>query len=233
MPVNQRLNGNLTVDGTITQAGSSLQPLLVSGTSIRTINGNSVLGSGNLTIGGGGIHFITQAISGQFYSGQVVNGGGGTAQSVSTNRMTFMPILARRSFTANNFTINVTTATAGSLQKILIYSDVNGYPNTKLYQSTDLDCSTTGLKTATAGSFVFNADTVYWVGSMANQAGAQFTGFATGSVLPLGVSTPGSTMNYFLLNSSFNFLAPPNGPISPSAFSLASNGHPGVFIQAL
>ena len=38
-----------------TQSGmSSYQPLLVSGTNIKTINGNSLLGSGDLEIGGGG-----------------------------------------------------------------------------------------------------------------------------------------------------------------------------------
>lgn len=35
-------------------AASSYQPILVSGTSIKTINGNSLLGSGNLVISGGG-----------------------------------------------------------------------------------------------------------------------------------------------------------------------------------
>jgi len=52
MAVNERLTGNLTVDGTITQAGVSVQPTLVSGTNIKTVNGNSVLGSGNLVVGG-------------------------------------------------------------------------------------------------------------------------------------------------------------------------------------
>jgi hypothetical protein len=50
MAVNERLTGNLTVDGTITQSGVSVQPTLVSGTNIKTINGSSVLGSGDLTI---------------------------------------------------------------------------------------------------------------------------------------------------------------------------------------
>jgi hypothetical protein len=47
MAVNERLTGNLTVDGTITQAGIAVQPTLVSGTNIKTINGSSVLGSGD------------------------------------------------------------------------------------------------------------------------------------------------------------------------------------------
>ena len=35
-------------------ADSGFQPLLVSGTNIKTINSNSILGSGNLVVGGGG-----------------------------------------------------------------------------------------------------------------------------------------------------------------------------------
>lgn len=52
MPLLQYIKGNLTVDGTITNNGSSLQPLLVSGTNIKTVNSNSLLGSGNISISG-------------------------------------------------------------------------------------------------------------------------------------------------------------------------------------
>jgi hypothetical protein len=230
---NSTTNGYLSSSNWNTFNGK--QNALVSGTNIKTINGSSVLGSGDLIVGGsgGGVHFNTKPISGQYFSGQLVNAGGGASQATSANRMTFIPIIPKTTFTASNFAINVVNTTAGSLCKILIYSDLNGYPSTKLYQSTDLDCSTGGVKTATASSFVFNANTIYWVGTISNQAGATFTGFGSSSVLPLGVSTPGSTMNYFVLNNSFNFLVPPAGPISPTAFSLANNGHIGVFIQAL
>jgi hypothetical protein len=53
MAVNERLTGNLTVDGTVTQGGVAVQPTLVSGTNIKTINGSTILGSGNLVISGG------------------------------------------------------------------------------------------------------------------------------------------------------------------------------------
>lgn len=42
---------------------NNVQPLLVSGTNIKTINGNSLLGSGDLTISGGGMT-IGEAVSG-------------------------------------------------------------------------------------------------------------------------------------------------------------------------
>jgi len=216
---------------------TNIQEPLVSGTNIKTINGSSVLGSGDLTIsgdGGGGVHFNTKPISGYYFSGQLVNSGGGAGQATTSNRMTFIPIIPKTTFRASNFAINVVTASAGSLAKILIYSDLNGYPSSKLYESTNLDCSTTGLKTVTASSFAFNANTIYWVGTIHNQAGAQFTGFASGSCLPLGVGSPGSTMNFAVVTTNFTFVTPPPGPIpSTGVWSLINNGHAGVFIQAL
>jgi hypothetical protein len=50
MAVNERLTGNLTVDGTVTQGGVAVQPALVSGANIKTINSTSVLGSGNIAV---------------------------------------------------------------------------------------------------------------------------------------------------------------------------------------
>lgn len=62
---NPNLTGNVTIE-TPTESGklaltsnlSSYQPLLVSGTNIKTINGNSVLGSGDLAISGGSSKFM-------------------------------------------------------------------------------------------------------------------------------------------------------------------------------
>lgn len=45
--------GNVLADGSVTAAEIGAQPTLVSGTNIKSINGSSVLGSGNLAISGG------------------------------------------------------------------------------------------------------------------------------------------------------------------------------------
>jgi hypothetical protein len=66
--------------------------------------------------------------------------------------------------------------------RILIYSDLNGIPTTKLYESANLDCSTTGQKTATT-SFTFTAGTTYWLCT-------HFSGIANmTSFTPTGVIT--------------------------------------------
>jgi hypothetical protein len=53
-------DGGALADGTITAADIGAQATLVSGTNIKTINGTSVLGSGNIQIDGGVTSFNTR-----------------------------------------------------------------------------------------------------------------------------------------------------------------------------
>lgn len=69
MAVNERLTGNLTVDGTVTQGGVAVQPTLVSGANIKTINGSSVLGSGNLAVSGDTKFKATSSVQGTSING--------------------------------------------------------------------------------------------------------------------------------------------------------------------
>jgi hypothetical protein len=173
MPVNQRLNGDLTVNGTITNNGSSLQPLLVSGTNIKTINGNSVLGSGNITIsGGGGIHVPTKPITGMLLTlaTNTHSGIGGT--SYGANNLNLFPFIPLNGFTCDQISINVNTLAAGGIGRVSIYSDLNGRPNTLIYTSANIDCSTTGIKTLTV-SQTFLAGTTYWFAWNQNNATIQ------------------------------------------------------------
>lgn len=165
MPVNERLTGNLTVDGTITQGGVAVQPTLVSGTNIKTINGSSVLGSGNLTVGGGGIHIQTKPRTGFAYSNLLISGS--TTFGNSANIMYLTPFIPANTLTITSAAIQVTTSGAATNMKILVYSDVNGLPTTLLLESSLLDISTLGFKTFTT-SFTFNAGTTYWIGTVAS-----------------------------------------------------------------
>ena len=182
MAVDERLTGNLTVDGSITQAGVALQPTLVSGTNIKTINGSSVLGSGDLVVsgGGGGIHALVQPTMGQVVA-PVITALAASAGFATTNRLTAVPFIPANNFTCSNLFLNVTSASAGANARILIYSNLNGIPNTKLYESANLDCSTTGIKTAIT-TFNFVAGTTYWICSHTT-IGNGFTFFSVGSVL--------------------------------------------------
>jgi len=167
MPITEYIKGNLTVDGTITNNGSSLQPLLVSGTNIKTINGSSVLGSGDLTVGGGGGNVIpAPPITGLYYmTTACMNFADG--HNLWTNELTFNPFRPMNNFNVNQFNIEVTGLAAGQSARVVIYSDLNGKPSSKLYESANIDISTTGYKTVTM-SYSFTAGTLYWIGVQAN-----------------------------------------------------------------
>lgn len=148
----------------------NLQTPLVSGTSIKTINGNSVLGSGDLVVGGGGgVHILTKPISGRTYNLRTTGTNGGISSTTPANVIVLCPFIPANTLTVSSLQMSVTTLTVGGLIRILVYSDLNGVPSSKLIESTSLDCSTTGTKTYTA-SYTFTAGTVYWLGYYANAA---------------------------------------------------------------
>lgn len=198
----------------------AVQPTLVSGTNIKTINSNSLLGSGNVSVqdpitltttgtsgaatlvgstlnipqysGGGasGVHALVQPYTGRIIP-IVVGGTNMTTVTATANRITAIPFIPAKTFTSSNLFINVSTAVAGTNARILIYSDVNGIPNTKLYESANLDCATTGIKTATT-SFTFNAGTTYWICTHTS-SNQQLTSYAAAGML--GFYSSGTTMS--------------------------------------
>jgi hypothetical protein len=146
----------------------AVQDTLVSGTNIKTINGSSVLGSGDLTISGGasGIHALLKLTTGQQTS-PAVTATTMNSTALIANRLISLPFIPNQTFTCSNLYINAGTTVVGGLGRILIYSDVNGIPTTKLYESADLDLSIAGIKTATT-SFTFTQGTTYWLTIHAN-----------------------------------------------------------------
>ena len=144
---------------------SGLQPILVSGTNIKTINSNSILGSGDLVVGG--VHVLTKPISGRSYNVRRTGTNGSGTFTPAGNTITLYPFIPANTLTVSNLQANVITLTAAGLIRILVYSDLNGVPSSKLLESTSLDCSTSGVKTYTT-SYTFTAGTTYWLGYYAN-----------------------------------------------------------------
>ena len=94
---------NLSGYLTSATAASTYQPILVSGTNIKTINGNSVLGSGNLNISGGAATYSGQYVaSGTTTNGDeteiFVNGNAGSRITLTDSRVSayVVQIAARR-----------------------------------------------------------------------------------------------------------------------------------------
>jgi hypothetical protein len=84
------------------------------------------------------------------------------------DRMNIYPFVPKFDFTCDQLGINVTTAVASSNAKIVVYnSDVNGRPDQLIVETGDLDCATTGVKTATV-SIAFKKGKQYWLGVRTN-----------------------------------------------------------------
>jgi hypothetical protein len=89
--------------------------------------------------------------------------------------------------------------------KIVIYSDNNGLPTTKLLESSLLDISTTGFKTFTT-SFTFNAGTTYWIGTIASLGAGAIASHT--NTMSIGIATSSNgTFNAF--SQSVNILSIP------------------------
>lgn len=202
--------------------GLSVQSTLVSGTNIKTINGNSVLGSGDLTISGGGlqgVHNINGYFSATSQGISVQITAGNNANAVlGINQMWAYPFIPNKSITSVSLKINVASIAAGVNCRILIYSDNNGNPNSKLYESANLDCSTTGIKTAIT-SFTFNAGTTYWIAVHSSNT-LILTGIQSVNLMPLLLTSTftGIPVVAFINNSIFGS--------APAIFSInnTSNG---------
>lgn len=119
--------------------------------------------SGNATSGGGsGIHALVKPISGRRVV-QSLTGGAITGSQFTVNRLVLIPFIPANTFTISEILMNGNIGVAGSLCRLLIYSDNNGVPDAKLYESADLDLSTVNFKIALT-TFTFNAGTTYWLG---------------------------------------------------------------------
>ena len=115
-----------------------------------------------------GVHALFPIVSGVPISAQLT-GLVTAASAVTANVLRAHPFIPNQSFTSVSLSVNVTTSQAGVAARILIYSSLNGKPDQKLYESANLDCSTTGIKTALL-SFTFTVGVTYWLCSYFSNA---------------------------------------------------------------
>ncbi len=147
----------------ITALNTIYQVILVSGTNIKTINGSSVLGSGNLTVSGK-VGVTAGYTTGQYYSAEL-NGAAGTTQALANNDFRGSPHKFQEAFSFDRIRFSVSATGTATLAKIYIFdSNADETPkNTPIYTSADIAIGTIGLKDPGAVSITFNANEIYWV----------------------------------------------------------------------
>ena len=172
------ITGTLSSQTDLQTALDAKQDDLVSGTNIKTINGSSVLGSGDLTIGGGGGNLLATHILSKprslFYYSLALTAGNLNAAAISPNVLFPTNFTPAYDLTINTLIIQITTAFVGGLAKVAIYSDLDGVPHTKLFESVDVSTDTTGSKTITGFSFTFTGGTTYWIATLSNNGSIGF-----------------------------------------------------------
>jgi hypothetical protein len=172
--------------------------------------------NGNTWTNGNGVHSIIPMVSGDVTYNGLTAITSGANQTGLTVRLS--PYIPSQSITTSNLFINVTTATPLSLCTIVIYSDTNGVPTNLLYESADLDCSTTGLKTAIT-SFNFVAGTTYWLGLKTNGTLATRASLNISSSLPLGANASSTFISY--QKSAITYASPSPNPLGAVALNVS------------
>jgi hypothetical protein len=174
---------------TLTTTGSSGAATLTGSTlNIPQYSGG---GGGSGTFG---THIVVKPKSGVYYSSNPLSGSGGTTQATA-NFYYLAPFTPLNTLVINELRVEVNTIAAGGLATILIFDDLNGLPKNKLLESTNLDCSTSGMKTFTT-SYTFNAGTTYWLGVSVN-ANIGFRSNNTSFALQHHASSSAVNVQYF------------------------------------
>ena len=87
-----------------------------------------------------------------------------TTQAGAAGRMEIHCWTPRATIVTDAIAINVTTAVAAALAKVVVYgSDINGRPDARLGETADIDCSIAGVRTATL-ALTLIAGVTYWFG---------------------------------------------------------------------
>jgi hypothetical protein len=185
-------------------------PSLVAGTNV-TITGtfpNQTINSSGGGGGGGlqGIQSLITLASGDITCLQVSGFGGFTQTSLVDNRIALFPYIPNQNITTSALDVTVNAAASLSNFRILIYSNLNGLPDTKIYESATLDAAiSTGIKTALTTQ-TFTAGTTYWIG-LHGQGGAGLSAINASQSAPLKIATSGVNVglvsNYIFKDVTF------------------------------
>lgn len=199
------ITGTLSNQTDLDAALRTKQSTLVAGTNLKYVNGFSLLGSGDL-LTPMGVQALIKPQTGQYVSTMPfgVVGSLGAVTGV-VNRLYVYPFIPSQDIAVQAMLINVITGFAGSFARIVYYvnTTLNGgdYPGAKAFESTSLDCSTTGLKTASI-STQFNKGQIYWIGVHVSSAPGLLATVQS-NMLSLGYN--GAASNYCHLNQSTTF----------------------------
>ena len=127
---------------------SGKQATLVSGTNLKTVNGSTLLGSGDLIVSGGSSLAINPGYRTNYYYSAFPCIAPGVL-SLANNRIHYIPFQVTESVTFTRIGINVTTLQAASVVRLGIYNSSGGKPSTLLVDAGTVAGTSTGEKEIT------------------------------------------------------------------------------------
>ena len=217
------ISKKITVKDEAVVLTSDVNSINFTGTGITaTRAGNDITVTVPGSSGGGGFHNIVGPESGNTVTNRFV----GTSTSNNTyinNIIRLHPYMSVKTFTTSSISMQILTPQAGALGRILIYSNVNSKPGTKLYESTSLDFSTGIIKTALT-TFTFTQGVVYWIGfqNFLTVASASISSITNSNLIPfLGTISSNSQYTGYE-TSAYAFGSAPTtmGAVTPTEFTM-------------
>ena len=242
VPVSEEVTIN--TDASLSGDGTPSDPLsvegkqdtLVSGTNIKTLNGNSILGSGDLSVGGSGApatQIFTEPVSNRYYGISLNGHAASNLTVIGSGQLLLTAFTPAYDFQINAISlVAVQTPVAGGLLKFAIYSNANGQPNTKLFESATVSADTSGNKVLTGLSFTFNANETYWFTTVANN-NIQVRAYDTNQQFPLFpiIANSNTTQKYSAYFVASSFASLPSTMPQLSGSNFASNRIPMVTLR--
>jgi hypothetical protein len=173
--------------GAVTQivAGTNVTISPAGGTGVVTINASGGGGGGLL-----GIQSLLPLASGDVTCLQLSGIGTFNQTNLVNDRISLFPYIPNQTIISSSLDVTVMNVATGSNCRILIYSNLNGLPDTKIYESASLDAAiSVGIKTAIT-SQTFTAGVTYWVGVHGQNSATMMAINSSGSV-PLKIAPSG------------------------------------------
>ena len=167
---------------------------------------------------------------GRWYDGAFHSANPGTLAGAA-NRMDLGPFFTSQPLRADRAAIAVSTAVAGALAKIVIYdSDDDGLPNNLIYESGNIDCSTTGGKEQVI-DITFEENRIYWLGYR-HSSTATLRSIVSSSALNMGMSSSNSSTMLSCLRKTLAFATPAPAVWTPLDADAVFAAPPSVRLRA-
>lgn len=132
-------------------------------------------------------------VSGEYMMTTVSSNAATSALAQVANQIRLFPFTARVDTPIRGLALMVTTGVAASVAKFVVYdSDGNGRPSGLLVETSDVDCSTAGTKTASAALTLRRGQT-YWLGVRHNGT-ASLAAWPSGATPDINGGQPSSAV---------------------------------------